>query len=267
MVKYPWQKPNPNRKEKTVRYAIISDIHGNLEALQSVLVHIKKRGIKEIICLGDIVGYGPNPIECTNIIMDTAQITLKGNHDEAVIEGPCLFNPIAKRAIEWTICTIQGTQNPRKQEIIDYLTNLPLSYDIDNHYMFVHGSPLNPTLDYLLARDVEYEDELYDDIFNSFSNILFVGHTHMPCIITEAREIYFLHEIEYKYAYENEKIIVNVGSVGQPRDKDPRACYVEVIDDMLFFHRVTYNVDKVFQQIQDIPELDDNLGKRLILGA
>ena len=69
-----------------MRYAIISDIHGNLEALQSVLVHIKKRGIKEIICLGDFVGYGPNPIECTNIIMDTAQITLKGNHDEAVIE-------------------------------------------------------------------------------------------------------------------------------------------------------------------------------------
>ncbi|HNZ67535.1 MAG TPA: metallophosphoesterase family protein [Planctomycetota bacterium] len=107
-----------------MRYAIIFDIHGNLEALQSVLVHIKKRGIKEIICLGDIVGYGPNPIECTNIIMDTAQITLKGNHDEAVIEGPCLFNPIAKRAIEWTICTIQGTQNPRKQEIIELCKNI-----------------------------------------------------------------------------------------------------------------------------------------------
>ena len=118
--------------------------------------HIKKRGIKEIICLGDVIGYGPNPIECLEIIMENVQICLKGNHDEAFVEGVCFFNPIAKSAIEWSQTVFSESDHPDKVGMEEFLKNLPLSYTMENNF-FVHASPLDPTSDYVLPRNVMTE--------------------------------------------------------------------------------------------------------------
>jgi predicted phosphodiesterase len=248
-----------------VRYAIISDLHGNQEALTTVLQHIHKRGIKEIICLGDVVGYGPNPVECVELVMASCEVCLKGNHDEGLIEGVYLFNPVAKRALEWSRQVLTQTIHPAKDSMWQYLANLPLIYTLDRH-TFVHGSTLDPTCDYVLARNVGVDRAKFKEIFDSFDSILFTGHTHMPCVITESLQVYTLPQLNYKYQLQNEKAIINVGSVGQPRDEDPRSCYVEVVDDVCFFHRVSYNYENVYQQILNNPNLDIVLGERLRRG-
>ena len=249
-----------------MRYAVISDIHSNQEALKCVLGHIQKRGIKTIICLGDIVGYGPEPLECLELIMQSCEICLKGNHDEAIVEGVCFFNPAARKAIEWTSECLLKANTVQKEKNWRFLEELPLTYSLDN-YLFVHGSPLDPTSDYILARDIHIEEKKFYEIFVAFDSILFVGHTHMPCIITESLQVLSLESLGYKYKAGKEKAIVNVGSVGQPRDQDPRACYLEVIDDFFFFHRIPYDQNKVCQRILDNPSLHDNLGKRLLTGS
>lgn len=248
-----------------MRYAIISDIHSNLIALQAVIEHIERRGIKDIICLGDVIGYGPQPIECIEMIRNITNICLKGNHDEALIEGVCLFHPIAKQAIEWTGKVLRESKIAKESNMLDFISNLPMTYILDN-YMFVHASPLDPTMDYILARNLDSEEEKFEEIFQNFNDVLFVGHTHLPCVITESCEAYSLEELDYKYKFNDQKTIVNVGSVGQPRDRDPRACYVEVIDDMFFFHRIEYDNEKVCKIIEDNENLNDALGQRLLQG-
>lgn len=246
-----------------VRYAIISDIHSNLEALNAVLKHIKNRNIKKIICLGDIVGYGPNPQECLRIVMDSVDVCLKGNHDEAAIEGAFLFNRRAKASIEWTQIEIKNS--PDKEKLWNYLSQLPLLYTEDN-YLFVHASPLDPTSDYILGSETTTKPEKYKNIFSAFKSILFIGHTHVPCVITEDLNIENLEDLNYRYNYTNQKAIINVGSVGQPRDKDTRASYLEVIDDMFFFHRIEYDIDETRRKILANSHLDNYLGERLLLG-
>lgn len=248
-----------------MRYAIISDIHSNEEALTTVLAHIRKRGIQKVICLGDIVGYGPNPLECTQMIMDNCDLCLKGNHDEALVEGIYLFNPIAKSALEWSRELFLQSNHPAKHEMWDFFHELPLMYTLDN-YVFVHGSPLDPTSDYVLARNVTIEEKKMQEIFQTFERVLFNGHTHMPCVITDAGEVFSLQQLGYKYQIQKQKVIINVGSVGQPRDEDPRACYVEVIDDIFFFHRVTYDCQAVCKKIMANKQLDKVLGQRLLTG-
>lgn len=248
-----------------MRYAIISDIHANQEALLTVLQHIRKRGIKEIICLGDVVGYGPNPIECLELVMDICSICLKGNHDEGMVEGIYLFNPVARRALEWSRDMFSQTDHPAKDKMWEYLANLPLIYTLDD-YTFVHGSPLDPTCDYILPRNIAVDKAKFHEIFQTFDTILFSGHTHMPCVITESLEVFYLEQLGYKYQWQKQKVILNVGSVGQPRDEDPRACYLEVIDDMFFFHRIPYNFEAVCQQIFANEFLDNVLGERLRRG-
>lgn len=248
-----------------MRYAIISDIHSNQEAFTAVLQHIRKRNIKDIICLGDVVGYGPNPVECVKLTMENCDMCLKGNHDEGLVEGIYLFNPIAKKALEWSREVLLNTDDPKKDEMWKFLSELPLIYHIDE-YMFVHGSPLDPTCDYILPRNVALERQKFEDIFRSFDSILFCGHTHMPCVITESLEVLSLEKLEYKYQWQKGKVIINVGSVGQPRDEDPRACYLEVIENMFFFHRIPYDHEAVYQQIAQNERLDKVLGERLRKG-
>ncbi len=249
-----------------MRCAVISDIHGNQEALASVFEHIRKRGIKDIICLGDVVGYGPNPLECTQMIMEACDVCLKGNHDEALVEGVYLFNPVAKNALEWSRDLFLNTTHPLKSELWEFLQNLPLIYTLDD-YTFVHGSPLDPTSDYILTRNIGIEDKKFREIFHAFDAVLFSGHTHVPCVIADSLEVFTLEQLGYKYQLlPGQKAIINVGSVGQPRDEDPRACYLEIIDDFFFFHRVVYDREAVCKKIFANEHLDKILGQRLLSG-
>lgn len=201
-----------------MRYGLISDIHSNLEALDAVLSFFKSERIQAFICLGDTVGYGPNPNECVDRLsgLKRLQITA-GNHDYAVVgmKETSRFNDFAARALTWT-------KRQLKEESRAFLMRLPRLID-GSHFTLVHGSPRDPGDEYLLTPR-QYLDNL--EYFRT--PVCFIGHTHIPSIFyTDS-----LGRIQHKPFTDGEsfkidpggKAIVNIGSVGQPRDGDQRAC-------------------------------------------
>ncbi len=252
----------------TRRYAIISDLHSNVEALTNVFEDIRSQDVDDIICLGDIVGYGPEPRPVLEMAMRSVRVSLMGNHDEAVLKGAQNFNAWAREAIDWTREEIQ-IKDGKESERWEYLKRMPLRFQTNGLY-FVHGSPRQPTIEYILREDI-YNGayDKFDEIFASFEKCLFVGHSHTPCIINEDLEYVTPGEIEHNFTYtrDKRKVIVNVGSVGQPRDNDPRSCYVIVDNNTIRFRRVEYDVDSVVAKIKAVERLSDNLGLRLKKGV
>ena len=129
-----------------MKYALISDIHGNYEALQTVLGDIQKQGVTRIICLGDIVGYGPNPRECIDEVIRRCDITIRGNHDEATLFDPDGFNPVALQAVYWTRDELEKSSGNHSQmnRRWDFLGEIPPMH-VEGEVMFVHGSALQRT--------------------------------------------------------------------------------------------------------------------------
>lgn len=241
--------------------ALISDIHGNLEALQAVLADIKAQDISEIYCLGDIIGYGPNPRECIDLAM-TCKVTLLGNHDQGAMFDPEGFNSGAERAIFWTRAQLEGDRDTAKREKrLDFLGELPRQHKEEN-ILFVHGSPRNPLNEYIFPEDV-YNQRKMERLFALVEKYCFVGHTHVPGIFTERLAFLEPEEINYQYTLGDEKAITNVGSVGQPRDGDSRSCYVVLNGNKLTYRRVEYDFETTIRKIYDIPDLDNFLGDRL----
>lgn len=249
-----------------MKRALISDIHANLEALTAVLADIRSQGITEIFCLGDVVGYGPNPCECLDLVMKHCQVTILGNHDQATLFDPDGFNPVALQAVYWTREQLESDHgNPAQiNRRWDFLGELPRTHT-EGDFLFVHGSPREPTNEYVFPEDV-YNQRKMDALFSRVEKYCFQGHTHIPGIFTMDREFLTPEDISYSYRLGDEPMMVNVGSVGQPRDNDPRCCYVVIDDTMLTYRRVDYDVDKTAQKIYDIPDLDNMLGDRLRSG-
>jgi diadenosine tetraphosphatase ApaH/serine/threonine PP2A family protein phosphatase len=251
------------------KFAVISDIHANLEALQAVIDDIDRQGdIEKIFCLGDIVGYGGSPVEVLDIIMKRCEFTVKGNHDDALFNGCERFNDSAARAIRCHL-DILSAENKRKQERLDYLKNLPETMALEK-FMFVHASPRNPVMEYILPNDPMFNPMKMEDIFSFVDSICFVGHTHFPGVFVEEEDD-FIHyspaEIGMEFSFdEGQKAIVNVSAAGQPRDSDPRACYAVVQDNIIQWRRVEYDIDKAISKIKEIEGLDDKNGKRLLKG-
>jgi diadenosine tetraphosphatase ApaH/serine/threonine PP2A family protein phosphatase len=219
-----------------MRYILISDIHGNLEALEAVLSFTRQLEPYTLLCLGDTVGYGADPIKCFDAITNTAELILAGNHDLATADIVSYhdFNPIAKKAIEWT-------KRMMSAEEIDLLGSLPLVY-VDGDCYFTHASPVEP-MSFNYVRTI-------DDAAKAFSVIgqkyCFVGHTHLPLVLRKDLKtgtIDALKEprIETSGDY---RFFVNIGSVGQPRDSNPDACIVVFDQDieMIEFFRVPYDI-------------------------
>src|SRR3954447_8170799 len=260
-------KPAPRivRRFLLVRRALISDIHGNLEALEVVLEDIKAQGITEIFCLGDIIGYGPNPRECIDRVMDNCSITLLGNHDQGAMFDPDGFNIGAERAIFWTREQLESpfdrANNERRWE---FLGMLPRSHRQDP-FLFVHGSPRNPLSEYIFPEDI-YNHRKMERLFQLVEKYCFQGHTHVPGVFTEGFQFYSPEEIDNEYTLGDGKVLVNVGSVGQPRGGDPRPCYL-IRDDgqepdkpagpvRLTYRRLAYDFETTIKKIYDIPELE-----------
>ena len=212
-----------------MRHTLISDIHGNLEALEVVLDDIKSKGITEVFCLGDSIGYGPNPPECIDRVMEGCTVTLLGNHDQGAMFDPDGFNIGAERAIFWTREQLESPHdrdnNERRWE---FLGMLPRSHRQDP-FLFVHGSPRNPLSEYIFPEDI-YNHRKMERLFQLVEKYCFQGHTHVPGVFTEGYQFYAPEEIDNEYTLGEGKVMINVGSVGQPRDGDPRACYV-ILDD------------------------------------
>jgi len=244
-----------------LRYAIISDIHSNLEALQATLKKIEIENVDKILCLGDIVGYGPNPNECLDLVQEHCEIIITGNHDFACIENNELmyFNKYATAAIEWTLTVLS-------KDRLQYLAELPLDERVDNIYL-VHSNAYDPrSWDYILSLD----EAIYN--FSRFvEKICFIGHSHHPIIYTEYTEddtLKYDLKTDTTILIENDKrYIINVGSVGQPRDGNPDSAFgiFDTSDLTYELIRVRYNITSTFQKMisAGLPQF---LADRLLIG-
>ncbi len=249
-----------------MKRALISDIHSNLEALRVVLDDIRRQGVSEIYCLGDVIGYGPNPCECLDEVMKRCKVCILGNHDQAAQFDPEGFNPVALRAVYWTRDQLDNGPGgaARVNARWDYLGELPRMLNEDST-LFVHGSPREPTNEYVFPEDV-YNHRKMEALFGMVPKFCFQGHTHIPGVFTSNFEFLTPEDCHYEYRLTGEKALINVGSVGQPRDSDPRACYVILDGDRLVFRRLDYPVEVVAKKIYAVANLDNMLGDRLLAG-
>jgi len=256
-------------------FAIISDIHSNIEALTTVLADIEKRGIKTIYCLGDIVGYGPDPKACLDLVIEKTQACVMGNHDYAILYEPANFNLGAERASFWTRSQLESEDAADKRHNRwNYLGTQQMRWtlnkqldDVKVTLDFVHASPRRPINEYLFPDDVYTTPAKITAQFDRVKNICFIGHTHLPGVFLDDPDFYSPDELDNVYPIvPEERAIINVGSVGQPRDKDNRAAYVYVEKNNVHFVRLEYDYETTQKKIYDIPELDNFEADRLSEG-
>ncbi|MBN2377616.1 MAG: metallophosphoesterase family protein [Sedimentisphaerales bacterium] len=245
-------------------FAIISDLHSNLAALQAVFDDIDKRGVKEVFCLGDIVGYGPQPKECLDLIIDRGVVSIMGNHDHAVFYEPTNFNTGAERASYWTRQTLEDEPDKEKRnQRWSFLGRMPVRLEMGS-ILLVHGSPRRPVNEYIFPDDIYTNTAKISANFEKVKHLCFVGHTHVPGVFLEDPDFYGVDELEGIYPIsENERAIINVGSVGQPRDQDVRSSYVVVSDGKIEFVRVEYDIEDTVDKIFTNASLDNFEGDRL----
>ena len=263
---------SPAGAESFVKRAIISDIHGNLEAFQAVLEDIEAQGVDSIICLGDIVGYGPNPCECIKLVRDRCGVVILGNHDQGALIDPDGFNSGAERAIRWTREQLERHDSmPRNaaDPLFDFLGELQRNH-LDGQLMFVHGSARRPLDEYVFPEDI-YNPLKMEHIFELVPRYCFQGHTHIPGVFTPSPEFISpkvpADGMELAIDLPPGKAMVNVGSVGQPRDEDSRSCYVILEDEArVRFRRIPYPFETTRRKIHAIADLDNFLGDRLTQG-
>ena len=220
-----------------MRYAIIADIHSNLEAMTAVLGEIEHQGgVDEIWCLGDIVGYGPDPGKCIELLRRYKHVCVAGNHDWATIGrvDTTEFNPDAAAACRWTSAQLNRTD-------IEYLAKLPLAIE-EGDFTLVHGSPRDPIWEYLISTSIAKENFAYFK-----TPFCLVGHSHIPLVFSHddsgtPSSSQFLPDI--KLTLGRHRLIINPGGVGQPRDGDPRASYALYDSDngIITLRRVTYDI-------------------------
>ncbi|MBI4605058.1 MAG: metallophosphoesterase family protein [Planctomycetes bacterium] len=240
----------------SVRYAILSDIHGNLPALRAVLRHLETQRIDAYVCLGDIVGYGAQPSECLYEIRKYCQHILAGNHDFAAVERIPMgsFNALAREAILWTRLNLSDDE-------LQYLSGLPLQARGPGFHL-VHSALYAPELfDYVQSSyDAHLTMECMVDA------VCFVGHSHIPVMFLEGEAISYSLATEIRVDPER-RVIVNVGSVGQPRDRDPRASFgiYDTQAQTVRLVRARYEVDEAAARIRDAG-LPPQLGARLKFG-
>jgi len=195
-----------------LKYAVLGDIHGNLQALEAVLQEVDKESVDGILCVGDIVGYGANPEECIQVLRDRAAIVVAGNHDWGGVGKTSIefFNSDAKDSIIWT-------QEQLSEADEEYICRLPLVIEGED-YTIVHGT-------LYLPEYFDYVHTLYDAHLTFCSlktRVCFLGHSHIPIVFFNGNPISYFLESEIDLSISS-KTIVNVGSVGQPRDLESRA--------------------------------------------
>ena len=242
-----------------MRIAILADIHSNLEALSAVLTDAREQGaVDEIWCLGDTVGYGPDPNACLDTVLSMDHVLVAGNHDLAVVGKISLadFNPYAAEANRWTATQLS-------HEYSDQLANLPLRVE-RTPFTLVHGSPRDPVWEYVIYPDVTQA------CFDHFTTpYCLVGHSHIPFICRQGQRVAELVSVTLgsPVPLGQERLIVNPGGVGQPRDGDPRASYAiyHAEENSMEFRRVSYDVVATQRKMR-LAGLPEYLAERLQYG-
>lgn len=239
-----------------MRYALIGDIHGNLEALEAVLEDIDVQGVPEVFCVGDVVGYGADPEACLSLVRERCSTIVGGNHDYAASGRSSLehFNPYARRALQWTTEQLAPAAQGN-------LSALELVAQM-NGFSLVHSSFFAPErFDYIFAPSQARICFLKQE-----TSLAFFGHTHLPIAFFDTDPI--TYSLGPEIALDPEvKTLINVGSVGQPRDEDARACYglYDGERGVVTLRRVKYNIELAAQKITDAG-LPNVLAERLFLG-
>jgi len=243
-----------------VKTAVISDIHGNLIALEAFFAVKELLGVDRTVCLGDVVGYNPWPNECVELIRKHGIPTIMGNHDRvaAGIQEPSLFNDLAREAVLWT-------RNNLTDRNRDYLRALPAQMTVDKRYLLVHGSIIDPD-GYILTpvaaiRNIQVMQQLTE------VSICFFGHSHAVSCFSSAWNTELMQIPSDLSLIDDCDYLINPGSIGQPRDGDSRASFL-VFDEerrRVEFHRFEYDIDAVVLELNR-QGLDPFLGERLYLG-
>ncbi len=255
------------------KLALISDIHSNVAALQAVFQRIDQLGVQEVACLGDVVGYGADPAVCVRMVMERCKWTIMGNHDWGLFNSVNDFNPLAQEALHYTRKHLQPSFFRRgRRQVWEFLRDLPQSM-FENGFLFYHGSPRDPIMEYVLRSDQNFDPEKLRDIFGMIDRPAFVGHTHIPGMHKSDFSFTTATDQQHSFVLDGQPCIVNVGSVGQPRDGDPRASFAVVSwptewpaagNAEVEFHRVEYDIPSTQSKILAAglhPALADRLGK------
>jgi predicted phosphodiesterase len=249
--------------------AIVSDLHSNLEAVNAVLEDIAQQGVKEVLCLGDVIGYGPDPEESLDLVEKSCRFCLSGNHDYAVLTRAERFNPLAEEAVEYTrrVLKPSALSVGRKRTRWHFLESFPTRIQ-EEDILYVHGSPRDDRNEYILESDIVFGNvEKIAQVLEMTPRLLFVGHTHVPGII--GPEMSFWHPPDNGATFDftqADKFIVNVGSVGQPRDGDNRACYVQVDGDRVTYRRVVYDFRRTMDKMARVGPISKEAADRLEYG-
>ena len=237
-----------------MRYGFFSDVHSNLEALKACIIDFRAEKLDKLYFLGDAVGYGPNPDKCVKLIKDIAEVKLMGNHDYAALGlmETDYFNQYAAQSMGWTRDSIS-------KKTISILSDFELSHELNKNTLLVHSSPREPeNWHYIL--DMEDAEENFD-FFKQ--QICLVGHTHRPYIVYKGEdgETALSRQTEEEIK-EGNRYLINIGSIGQPRDGDPRASYA-LLDTEAFtleYCRVAYPIERTQAQM-----MEHDLPLRLVL--
>ena len=238
-------------------YALLGDVHGNLEALTAVFAALEGLAVDRVLQVGDVVGYGADPGACIDRLRDEQALVVAGNHDWAVLErtDSRLFNPQARRAVHWT----RGVLDRGHRE---WLAALPLLIEIDDLVTLTHATPSDPdAFEYLMT---------YESVRRSLASLRtqigVIGHSHVPCAFLEGDELLHTEDPSFEFTGWH-RCLLNVGSVGQPRDGDPRACLGLLDTDRGEYRlqRVPYDVEQAALKIR-LAGLPPSLGERLFLG-
>lgn len=270
--------PGPTRPARTESpaqrlplIAFISDLHSNLEALEAVLRDIDAQGVDTVVCLGDIVGYGANPRQVVLRTKDRCAVALQGNHDAALLDDRDAlgFNERALRAIDWT----RAALDPEKEEnwpIWDWLGSLVPSMELQaggpEAVQIVHASPREPLSEYLMPGTSGSDSRLLANFEAAEHRLVFYGHTHHPGWFAEGDPFArATDEVPALTLEDGRRYLVNVGSVGQPRDGDPRAAYALFDGGSVRWRRVAYDSEAASRRIRE-SGLPESLAARLLVG-
>ena len=239
-----------------MKYALLGDVHANLEALEEVLKDAKEHGVTKYACVGDVVGYNANPVECLNIVQELGCIVVRGNHDHYCSHAENLngFHPLAADVVDWTRRQLTHEQQ-------EYLRKLKYVAPVET-FTIVHSTLDTPEMWGYVFDKLEAEAN-----FNyQTTAVCFYGHTHVPLAFEKSDTVRFGLYSKIKVTL-GKKYFINVGSVGQPRDGDPRAAYViyDMINNVVELRRVPYDIQKTQKKILDAG-LPGRIAARLAVG-
>jgi predicted phosphodiesterase len=235
--------------------AIVSDLHSNLEATTAVMEECARVGVDEYVCLGDVIGYGPDPIAVSGIAMKTFNVCLMGNHEEALVSGRHRFNPHAAKAIDWTREQLKNVSDTlangkRVQNMSWFQERTP--FVLKGELLLVHGSIYDPVHDYVDEPENPIEaQQMIETLNRDFTGFdrCFAGHNHTPFLATTLG-VMIPHDGHRSFRIpKGHKAYICVGSVGQPRDRDNRSSFAILDGDILTFHRVAYDYRKTQAKI------------------